>query len=136
MLPPRRKCIAVGNNTTSISVPRQNAVRAIVNSYKIDVVCLQETKKPVIPRQIVLSMLGSDFDNNYIFLPSVGASGGILIAWRGCLGTVSAKRVDTFSASVQFIFDNRGSWWLTCVYGPQDDQTKVQFLQELREVRT
>jgi mannosylglycoprotein endo-beta-mannosidase len=80
-------------------------------------------------------MLGSDFDNNYIFLPSVGASGGILIAWRSCLGMVSARRVDTFSASVQFNSDNRGSWWLTCVYGPQDNQAKIQFLQELRDVR-
>jgi hypothetical protein len=26
-------------------------------------------------------------------------------------------------------------WWLTCVYGPQETQEKIQFLQELREVR-
>jgi exonuclease III len=62
------------------SVTRRDAVRVIVNYYRIDVVCLQETKMAAISRQIVLSMLGSDFDNNYIFLPSVGASGGILIA--------------------------------------------------------
>jgi mannosylglycoprotein endo-beta-mannosidase len=117
------------------SVTRRDAVRVVVNSYKIDVVCLQETKMVTVSRQIVLSMLGCDFDNNYIFLPSVGASGGILIAWRSCLGTVCATRVDTFSASVQFNSDNRGSWWLTCVYGPQDNQAKIQFLQELRDVR-
>jgi hypothetical protein len=46
--------------------------------------------------RIVLSMLGSDFDNNYLSLPSVGASGGILIARRSCLGTVSASRVILF----------------------------------------
>ena len=118
------------------SVARRDAVRVIVNSYKIDVVCLQETKMTAISRQIILSMLGSEFDNNYIFLSSVGASGGILIAWRSCLGPVSASRVDIFSTSVQFNSGNRGSWWLTCVYGPQDNESKIQFLQELRDVRS
>lgn len=28
-----------------------------------------------------------------------------------------------------------GSWWLTVVYGPQEDQVKLQFLQELRNIR-
>jgi len=118
------------------SVARRDADRVIVNSYKIDVVCLQETKITAISWQIILSMLGSEFDNNYIFLSSVGVSGGILIAWRSCLGPVSASRVDTFSTSVQFNSGNRGSWWLTCVYGPQDNQAKIQFLQELRDVRS
>jgi exonuclease III len=51
------------------SVARRDAVKTIVNSDKIDVVCIQEKKMTAIPRQIVLSMLGSDFDNNYISLP-------------------------------------------------------------------
>ena len=62
------------------SVARRNAVRSLVVSTKIDIVCLQETKMVAISREIILSMLGSDFDNNYICLPFVGASGGILIA--------------------------------------------------------
>ena len=88
-----------------------------------------------IPRQIVLSMLGSDFDNNYISLPWVGSSRRILIAWRSWLGSVSVSRVDTFSTSLQFNSFNIGSWWLTCVYEPQDNQAKIQFFQELRDVR-
>ena len=26
-------------------------------------------------------------------------------------------------------------WWLTCVYGPQGNDNKIAFLQELREIR-
>ena len=26
-------------------------------------------------------------------------------------------------------------WWLTCVYGPQEDREKVGFLQELVDIR-
>lgn len=60
------------------SVSRRDVVT--VDSMKIDMVCLQETKMEKISRRIILSMLGSDFDSNFLFLPSVGASGGILIA--------------------------------------------------------
>ena len=63
------------------SITRQDAVRVMVDSSKIDVVCLQETKMSTVSRRMVLSMLGSDFDNNFIYLPSDGASGGILVAW-------------------------------------------------------
>jgi len=117
------------------SVARRNVVRSLVVSTKIDIVCLQETKMVAISREIILSMLGSDFDNNYICLPSVGASGGILIAWRSRLGAIQASRMDNHSASVQFCSASGSPWWLTCVYGPQDNQEKLQFLQELRDIR-
>jgi len=117
------------------SAARQDLMRVLVDSAKIDVVCLQETKMTSINRQVVLSMLGSDFDNNFVSLPSVGASGGILIAWRSRLGTIGASRLDSHCVSIQFCPVNGNTWWLTCVYGPQDNQEKIQFLQELREVR-
>ena len=88
-----------------------------------------------VSRQCILSMLGVEFDNNFIFLPSIGASGGILIAWRARLGMVNSSRVDAFSSSVQFSSSDGTSWWLTCVYGPQGNQEKIQFLQELRDIR-
>jgi hypothetical protein len=71
-----------------------------------------------ISRSVILSMLGSEFDNNFICLPSVGASGGIMIAWRIRMGTVGATRVDAHSISVQFCPSSGSAWWLTCVYGP------------------
>lgn len=37
-----------------------------------------------------------------------------------------------FSASVQFDGVN---WWFTGVYGPQEDENKIQFLQELKDIR-
>jgi len=105
------------------SVARRDAVRVLVDSAKIDIICLQETKMVAVSRQTILSMLGSDFDNNFICLPSVGASGGILIAWRCRLGAAQ----DTHSVSVQFCSANGNPWWLTCIYGPQNTQEKIQF---------
>ncbi|KAK8445013.1 hypothetical protein SEVIR_9G244355v4 [Setaria viridis] len=105
---------------------RQDSVRTLVNSSKVDIVCIQETKMTVNPRGTLLSMLGSDFSYHVEF-PSVGASGGILVVWRHSLGPASATQVDQFCASVQFSPANGPSWWLTCVYGPQGDENKMSF---------
>jgi exonuclease III len=117
------------------SLAKQNVVRIMVDSVKVNVVCLQEMKMGQIARRTILSMLGSEFDNNFVFLPSMGASGGVLIAWRAALGTMAASRTDSFSASIQFAPENRDAWWLTVVYGPQGNDNKIAFLQELRTIR-
>lgn len=45
------------------------------------------------------------------------------------------SRIDTHCASVQFCSLSGVAWWLTCVYGPQDNQAKIQFLQKVRDLR-
>jgi exonuclease III len=113
---------------------RRVAVRKLVSSSKVDVVCLQETKMEDISRITMLQMLGPAF-GSFMFLPSVGASGGILMACHERLGCLGNFRIDTHSVSIQFIPGEGLPWWLTCVYGPQGSEDKVQFLQELREKR-
>jgi exonuclease III len=44
--------------------------------------------------------------------------------------------MDAHYASVQFLPADGEPWWLTCVYGPQGDEDKINFLQELRSVRS
>ncbi|CAD6239004.1 unnamed protein product [Miscanthus lutarioriparius] len=89
---------------------------------------------PDVGEGVILSMLGSVF-SHWVVLPAVGASGGILLAWRQDLGPATASRVDEHSISVQFSPAGLQPWWLTCVYGPQGDERKILFLQELRNVR-
>jgi exonuclease III len=113
---------------------RQDAVRTLVDSAQVDVVCLQETKMVDVSRFLLLRMLGPAFDN-FVFLPSVGASGGILVAWKNSIGVCAGSRVDEYSVSVNFHSSTSSPWWLTCVYGPQGNRDKIQFLQSLREVR-
>jgi exonuclease III len=60
---------------------RQNYVRSFVDSYRADVICLQETKMQGVSRRDVLYILGADFDH-FLALPSNGASDGILVAWK------------------------------------------------------
>jgi len=90
---------------------RQDTVRTLITSCQVDVVCLQETKMPGISRGCILSLLGSDFPH-WLELPAIGASGGILVAWRHRLGPANATRLDTFSVSIQFSPANSQNCWL------------------------
>jgi len=116
------------------SISRQDSVRSFVDSSWSDIVCIQETKITELSRRIILSALGSDF-SDFTFAPSIGASGGILIAWRRHIGVSTARRVDNHSVTVQLSPVNGQPWWLTCVFGPQGNDEKIQFLQELRDIR-
>ncbi|XP_020405790.1 uncharacterized protein [Zea mays] len=114
---------------------RQDSVRELVDSSQVDVVCVQETKMQNISTRTILSMLGAEF-SDYVYLPSTGASGGILITWKRHIGHTGQQRIDNHSVSVQLCMEQGQAWWLTCVYGPQGDDGKILFLQELRDVRT
>jgi exonuclease III len=124
--------IVVWNMWGLNSVARQDSLRTLVESAWADIVCIQETKIANLSQRVTLSALGSGF-SDYVVLPAVGASGGVLVAWKQHLQATGNNRVDTIS--VQFHSDVDMDWWLTCVYGPQGNDEKIAFLQELREVR-
>lgn len=60
-------------------------------------------------RRVILSMLGVDF-SELIFLPSVGVSGGILVAWNRHLGFTGQKRIDSDCILVQFCKNGDTPW--------------------------
>jgi exonuclease III len=113
----------------------QDSVHNLINSFNANVVCIQETKMAEISMHTTLSALGSNFVHK-LFLPSVGTSGGILVARRNEIGPASATRVDHHSVTIRFSPRDHLPWWLTCVYGPQGDSNRIQFMQELRDVRS
>jgi len=90
---------------------------------------------PSISPRDVFSMLRADF-NQFILLPSIGASGGILVTSGRDVGVTGLTRDDNHSMLVQFSSRNNHPWWLTCVYGPQGTEQKIEFLQELRDFRS
>jgi exonuclease III len=113
---------------------RQDVVRNLVVASKIDVVCVQETKMEDISRITLIRMLRQSF-SNFRFLPSVGASGGILVTWCDQVGCCENSRLDNHCVSIKFSKAGGSSWWLTCVYDPQGNDPKINFLHELRAVR-
>lgn len=104
------------------------------------IVCIVETKLQSVELMVVASMLGINF-SNFASLPAANTRGGILAAARppleisdvhlGCFSLTVAVRRSTSEED-----DPAGApWWLTVVYGPQEDADKVLFLEELSAIR-
>ena len=113
---------------------RRNVVRNLAGEQRASLVSLQETKLDSCSDSIVRDMLGLDFD--YFALPASHTCGGILLAWRTDVWSITNPliRSNNLTAKVTLLH-NGDTWWWTSVYGPQGDHEKLLFLDELREVR-
>ena len=60
------------------------ALRNKIAEANVDIVCLQETKKEHFDYGYLKNFCPNRI-NCFDFLPSVGASGGLLIAWNGSI---------------------------------------------------
>ena len=106
----------------------------MVAQENISLLSLQETKLDDCADNLVLEICGAGFD--YFFLPAVNTCGGILLAWRTDIWSVSNPIVRSYSLTAKVtLIRNEETWWWTSVYGRQGDQGKLLFLDELREVR-
>jgi len=86
-------------------------------------------------------MLGISFAD-FAYLPASNTRGGILIAARAADVSISDVLVGCYSLTVRVRpagqdqnAENDRSWWLSSVYGPQDDNDKALFLEEIEAVR-
>lgn len=100
-------------------------------------VCLQETKVEDFSVSMINEVMGPDFD--YYFLPSSGASGGVLVGWRRDMWRGSNATIAVFSVTLLLSpIDGAdvADCWLTSVYGPTDQSLKEPFLRELEGLAT
>lgn len=66
----------------------------------------------------------------------MGASGGILIAWRGSLFSGNRVSCNNFAITTEFRSRHDNSKWvLTCVYGPCTPEGKGIFLHWFRNIQ-
>jgi exonuclease III len=98
-------------------------------------VCIQETKLSSVCNVLAIEILGPAFD--YVFLPTVGVARGIILAWCRDEWLVDGVNRGQFCISARFRRSGSSTqpWWVTGVYGPQEDDDKVEFLAELLQFR-
>ena len=101
------------------------------------IVCLQETKKPVIDLAFIKSCCPKRFDK-FAYIPSRGASGGLLAVWNSSIfsGTVIVQ--EDFALGVQFTSTlSAQAWSLYNIYGPCTGPARETFTQWLynREIQ-
>jgi exonuclease III len=131
-------CIILNWNARGLNNPaRRQVVRDSVKETKATIVALQETKLKLFDSAIVCETLGNNFRDQFVFLPSVGLSGGILFAVDADYYSIlsSERGVHTLTATISSSI-GVVTWSATVVYGPQGDAEKLQFLGELRWVKT
>jgi hypothetical protein len=106
-------------------VPREENVKQLISSYMPKIVCLQKTKMDSISPTIVRNTLGAKFDSNFVYLPSIGISGGTLLAatQRNFQLQNHSFTNHTISASIHDLRNN-STGMITGVYGPQGDLEK------------
>ena len=92
------------------------------------ILCLQETKRETFDLQYIRKFCPKRF-NKFSFLPSNGASGGLLVVWNDSIQSGELAFENEFSISVKFTCKlSNVSWYLTNVYGPCQVERRMAFI--------
>lgn len=112
------------------SIAMQNGIPSGTKWRKVNVTlfAFRKQKELIFYNMFLRNIYPPQFDE-YKFLPSVGASGGILVAWKNSVFTGNLIFSNTFAISVEFTsLHNNESWVLTSVYDPCTPAGKREFL--------
>jgi len=106
-------------------------IKNLLRQWKADIICLQETKLDLISNRIVKSLWGSQFAD-WCYLPSSGASGGILLMWDRRVVEKLEAHVGAYVVACSFrnCADNFTSAFAG-VYGPNLDPLHRSLWDEL-----
>ena len=110
---------------------KRRAIKNSICKVNLDLIILQEVKRETIDRAFIASIWRSRF-KEWVVFPSIGRSGGVLIAWDVRCMKIKESIVGDFSVSGLVEDEIRGDWWLSGVYGPMKRQFRSDFWDELR----
>jgi exonuclease III len=111
-------------------------LKNMIKDWRADIICLQETKLELITAQIIRSLWRCQ-SMDWMFLGSVGASGGILLMWDKRIVEKVEDAVGQFSVSCKFKnVANQKEWMFTGVYGPNNDGDRRLMWDELAGIHS
>lgn len=113
---------------------RRTAIAQVVLEANPAIVCFQETKMELVTLDIVKHCLGNKFEE-FFYLPAIGTRGGILLACDATVVALSHPHYTSNTLSALVKPCEGQEWWITGVYGPQLDAEKIEFMQEIVDVR-
>ncbi|KAF5447539.1 hypothetical protein F2P56_033088 [Juglans regia] len=106
-------------------------IRSLIHSWKIDFVCLQETKLDFVDRSIICSLWRGSFVG-WTYLASSGASGGVLVMLDSRVLEMVEDCISVFSvAYVLRNLEDGWTWALASVYGPNRDWDRYLLWDEV-----
>jgi hypothetical protein len=86
---------------------------------------------------VIIETLGESFQEHFAFLPAQGTRGGAVLVVDCTYYKILSHeyRTNTVTAKIQSTL-SLCEWWITVVYGPQEDNDKLFFLEEMRQIST
>jgi exonuclease III len=131
-----RKWNVLCSNVRGINARQKwDAIHDKISKSGCDVICLQETKRQHFDLQFLKNFCPSSFDA-FEYLPSVGASGGIITIWKSSQFTGSLAFSNKFAISLDFHSNHdQSEWLLTNVYGPCTPEGKLDFIQGIKNIQ-
>ncbi|KAH7658696.1 DNase I-like protein [Dioscorea alata] len=108
---------------------KRHLVKYSLTYSRANIVCLQETNLQDI-HTFLWRSIGSQFLDSFEFLPAVGTTGEIIMAWDKNQVSGSLIHIGSFSITTEFTnhFDN-SIWLCSSAYGPIDRSLKGDFLE-------
>ena len=98
------------------------------------IICLQETKRESFDHSFIRTFCPKRFDR-FVFSPSVGASGGIIVLWNSAIFEGTLQEITKSAIRINFISKhNQEHWTLVTVYGPCRGQERDEFVQWLHDL--
>ncbi|XP_073355144.1 uncharacterized protein [Aegilops tauschii subsp. strangulata] len=118
-------------NVRGLNSPaKKDALRELADSMKVAIWCILETKLVHVDTYIIMRCLGPAYDG-FAYLPSSDTRGGIFIAWDSSQVLISNTVLDS-NFITGYVSPREGQpWWLSVVYGPQEDAQKITMMEEL-----
>ncbi|KAJ1296036.1 hypothetical protein BS78_01G268200 [Paspalum vaginatum] len=107
-------------------------IREKIDESNCSIICIQETKRPMIDSIFVTNFAPKRFDK-FDYSPSDGALGGILLLWNSALfdGTIIQKGSYAIHATFTSVH-NLTIWNLVNVYGPCREPGRSEFIYWLK----
>jgi len=114
------------------SSDKWDAIRNKIEESTCSVICLQETKRENFDISFIRNFAPRCFDC-FDFIPSVGASGGLLVLWASSFFTGVVFEKLQFSITVDFSsMHSVECWRLTNIYGPCTEPDRSAFINWFR----
>ena len=117
------------------SEKKQLALNNAISTSGCAIVCLQETKMPEVTFAFIKTCCPRQFDR-FAFVPSRGASGGLLTIWKSSVFSGTVISSDLFALAIDFVSTQSSQrWTLVNVYGPCTGTDRDVFTQWLYNVQ-
>lgn len=109
------------------------AIHNKIEESQCSIICIQETKREAIDSSYLRNSCPKRL-NKFEILPSVGASGGLLIAWNEQIFKGQLYHINEFSLTIHFTSSHNGEQWiLSNVYGPCQHQDILNFINWVKD---